>query len=160
MHSNTCIQATAMSHRYFPLATARGLLHLPRCALAKPPEPLRADDLPRPTTTPCNSQETRGAKRLLSYIRVRLEKRPTFLPPTQLRGRLPPSSPPPPLTRSSYGRSYIESSLPLPANISQQNTLIPPACPSLNACAELSNRHVILAVMSCPAPSHNHLTWQ
>jgi hypothetical protein len=96
-------------------------MHLPRCAPRKPPDLLRADDLFRPTTTPCNSQVTKHAQRRLSYITLMLERRPTFLPPTQLRGRLPPSSPPPPLNRSSCGRSHTVSSLPLPASISQQN---------------------------------------
>jgi hypothetical protein len=100
-HKNTCMQAPTMNHRFLPMATDRGMVHLPRCAPTKPPDSLRADDFPPPTATICNSQETKGAQRLLSCIGLLLERRPTFLPPTQLRGRLPPSSPPPPLTRSS-----------------------------------------------------------
>jgi hypothetical protein len=63
-----------------PLEVNRGMLHLMRCAPTKPPGPLRASAPPRPTTTPCNAEETQGAQSLLFNIRLVLPRRPTSLP--------------------------------------------------------------------------------
>jgi hypothetical protein len=88
-HTSICIQAAAMNPVVLPFEADRGMLHLPLCAATNPPDPLRADDLPRPTTTPCNTQETQGAQRLLFYIRVFLQRHHTFLP-QQDYGDVPP----------------------------------------------------------------------
>jgi hypothetical protein len=45
-HKTTCIQAVVMNPMVSPFEADRGMLHLPRCAPTKPPDPLRADDLP------------------------------------------------------------------------------------------------------------------
>jgi hypothetical protein len=83
----------------------RGMLNPPRCTPTKPPDPLRADALPSPTSTLCNTQETQGAQRPFSCTWLVLQKRPIFLSRAQLRGTPPFSLPPPLLTRSSYGHS-------------------------------------------------------
>jgi hypothetical protein len=93
---------------FSPFKANGKILRMPRCAPTKPPDPPRTDMLPRPTTTSCNTQETQGVQHLVFYIRLVLQRSLTFHPPTQLRGRPPPSSessPPAPLTRSCCGCS-------------------------------------------------------
>jgi hypothetical protein len=102
---NACLLTHAMNNLFFPFKANREILHLPRCAPTKLPDPLRADALSRPTTNPCNTQGTLGAQRSLFHIRLVLQRSLTFLPPWQLRGSPPTSWPPQPLTRSSCGRS-------------------------------------------------------
>jgi hypothetical protein len=82
-HTNTCLPLTAM-YKLLPPEANNGMLDPPRCAPTKPPDPLRADALPRPTTTPCNTQETQGAQDVLFNTRIVLQRRPTFLRPSQL----------------------------------------------------------------------------
>jgi hypothetical protein len=81
LYTSTRPQAATMNPMVPFFEAGRGMLHFPRCAPTKPPEPLRADHLPRPTTTPCSTRETQGAQRLLFCIRVLLQ------------GALVPSSP-------------------------------------------------------------------
>jgi hypothetical protein len=108
-HKTTCIEAAPMSPMTSPFEANRGMPHLPRCAPTKPPDPLRTDDLPRQASSPCNTEETQDAQRILSYIRVLPQRRPTSPPPsTRLRGRPPLSSASHPITMRSLATRKLK----------------------------------------------------
>jgi hypothetical protein len=63
--TNSCLSMLTMNVLFSPYEANRGMLHLLRCTQTKPPDPVRAAAPSRPTTTPCNAEETKGAQCLI-----------------------------------------------------------------------------------------------